>query len=131
MTYCPFCGGKLDRSGKCPDCGQDYGNKPQFNTEQAPHCDVCGINNTDDEKNSLPVWFKIIAVFLMLVISSGALIGLIVGAVLSTSKNPMYSTYGKCILKLAVIVIIIKVAIMAVVWLTVGFGSIFLMFNSI
>ena len=132
MTYCPFCGGKLNSNGKCPDCGHDYGTGSDFNAGSAPHCDVCGDGSTNGDF-TVPTLHKVLMVIAMLVIGSGTIIGIIVGAVLSTSKDPKYKAYGKSLLKLGIILLIIKlVAIVAlyILYVTIGLGSVFFIFNS-
>lgn len=129
MAYCPFCGGKLDGSGKCPECGHDYGTSGSFNTEVNQNSSVFGTDNGNGEF-TVSTLFKAVAVIAMLVIGSGSIIGLIAGAVLSTSKDYKYKAYGKCLLKLALILLIIKIVLIAILYLTVGLGSMFVIFNT-
>ena len=132
MAYCPFCGGKLDINGKCPDCGHNYGTGSDFSAGSTPHCDICGDGSANGDF-IVPTLHKVLMVIAMLVIGSGTIIGIIIGAVLSTSKDPKYKAYGKCLLKLGLILLIIKVvAVVAlyILYVTIGFGSMFLIFNS-
>lgn len=132
MTYCPFCGGKLDSNGKCPDCGRNYGTGSDFNAGSTPHCDACGDSSTNGDFTVLAL-HKVLIVIAMLVIGSGSIIGIIAGAVLLTGKDPKYKAYGKCLLKLGIILLIIKAVvavILYILYLTIGFSSIFLIFNS-
>jgi len=50
-------------------------------------------------------------------VSGGTIVGIIAGAVLSTSKDPKFKSYGKWLLKTALIVLVTKVILTIVVFI--------------
>ncbi|MBQ2753096.1 MAG: hypothetical protein IJF29_03135 [Firmicutes bacterium] len=107
MSYCPFCGEKIKEGGKCTGCGYTPSNGNSFSANGADHCDACGSGfGNEKSEYSIPLWLKIVLVLAMIFISGGTIIGIIVGAVLSTSKDPKYKAGGKWLLKAAIIVLV-------------------------
>ena len=131
MSYCPFCGEKIKDGGKCTGCGYTPDNGNSFSANGADHCDACesGFGNEKSEY-IIPLWLKIVLVLAMIFISGGTIIGIIVGAVLSTSKDPKFKAYGKWLLKTALILIVVKAIItiiMFVLFMFMGItGAIFM-----
>ena len=118
MSFCPFCGENIKDGGKCTGCGYtpDNSTKGAFNSS-------FGTENINYE---IPTWLKIVIVVAMFLVGGGTIIGLIAGAVLSTSKDPKYKTYGKWLFKAALITIAVKVVISVIafiLFMVVGVGG--------
>lgn len=95
--YCPFCGKKTDDNGVCHECGYNPGT---------------GFDDGGKKQvSSIPVWAKILLACGLFFISGATVIGIIIGLVLKTSKDPQYAEYGRIILKYSLIMLAVKVAI--------------------
>ncbi len=101
MSYCPFCGEKIEDGLKCKKCGYtpSAGNKT--------------------EKYEIPTWLKLVMVAAMFFVSGGSIIGAIAGAVLSSSKDDKYKFYGKWILKAALIMLAVKAVIAVIAFILI------------
>ena len=118
MSFCPFCGKKIE-DGKCPGCGYTAANNENYTAHNADF----GMEKNDYE---IPLWLKAVIILAMVFLSGGSIIGVIAGAVLSSSKDPKFKNYGKWLLKTALIVLIVKavLAIIAFIFImVVGVGG--------
>jgi len=106
MSYCPFCGEKIKDGEKCKGCGYVPNNGNSFSN-----------SNGDKAVYEIPLWLKVVIIIAMILVSGGTIIGIIAGAVLSTSKDPKYKFYGKWLLKTSLIVLVVTLVISLVLFI--------------
>lgn len=111
MPFCENCGKELEVGQKCPYCANDNTEgefKGEFN--QKPFDET-------EKKYDFPIWVKIVLCLGMLFIGWGSIIGIVVGAVLKTSKDDSWRYYGGVILKLALIMLAVKAAVVVLIFI--------------
>lgn len=131
MSYCPFCGGKLDSKGNCQSCGYTSSNNNDEILGEAVETESkiiddnrpSGNSNRDYYSNSrndseqffrqaedyftkdLNVWLKVLFVILSFV---NVFLGFIIAIILLTSQYPRYKSFGIKLLLLCVVLLIVS-----------------------
>ena len=132
MSYCPFCGGKLDSKGNCQSCG--YTSSPNndeilgeaVEKESKIIDDNRVYNNSGNSQNysggqndaeqffrqaedyftkDLNVWLKVLFVILSFV---NVFLGFIIAIILLTSQYPRYKSFGIKLILLCIVLLVIS-----------------------
>lgn len=132
MSYCPFCGGKLDSKGNCQSCG--YTSSPNndeilgeaVEKESKIIDDNRGYNNSGSSQNysssqndaeqffrqaenyftkDLNVWLKVLFVILSFV---NVFLGFVIAIILLTSQYPRYKSFGLKLILLCIVLLIVS-----------------------
>ena len=132
MSYCPFCGGKLDGRGNCPSCG--YTSSPNndeilgeaVEKESKIIDDNRTYNNSGSSQNysgsqndaeqffrqaenyftkDLNVWLKVLFVILSFV---NVFLGFVIAIILLTSQYPRYKSFGLKLILLCIVLLIVN-----------------------
>lgn len=132
MSYCPFCGGKLDGRGNCPSCG--YTSSPNndeilgeaVEKESKIIDDNRTYNNSGSSQNysgsqndaeqffrqvenyftkDLNVWLKVLFVILSFV---NVFLGFVIAIILLTSQYPRYKSFGLKLILLCIVLLIVS-----------------------
>ena len=131
MSYCPFCGGKLDSKGNCQSCGytsspnndEILGEAVEKETKIIDDNRPSGNSNRDYYSNSrndseqffrqaedyftkdLNVWLKVLFVILSFV---NVFLGFVIAIILLTSQYPRYKSFGIKLILLCIVLLIIS-----------------------
>lgn len=131
MSYCPFCGGKLDSKGNCQSCGYTSSNNNDEILGEAVEKESkiiddnrpSGNSNRDYYSNSrndseqflrqaedyftkdLNVWLKVLFVILSFV---NVFLGFIIAIILLTSQYPRYKSFGIKLILLCIVLLVIS-----------------------
>lgn len=124
MPFCTNCGKEIEEAGKCPFCGTEKENPvavKEFNEKPF---------GESKEKSLIPWWIKVLLCICMLFISWGSVIGIVVGGIISTSRDEEWKSKGASILKLGVIMLVIKIVIYVLI-IGIGFSWLVSLFRMI
>lgn len=131
MSYCPFCGGKLDSKGNCQSCGYTSSNNNDEILGEAVETESkiiddnrpSGNSNRDYYSNSrndseqffrqaedyftkdLNVWLKVLFVILSFV---NVFLGFVIAIILLTSQYPRYKSFGIKLILLCIVLLVIS-----------------------
>lgn len=109
MPFCTNCGKELEEAGKCPFCDNE---KDQADVVKKFNENPFGESK---EKSLIPWWIKVLLCICMLAVSWGSVIGIVIGGIMTTSKDAEWKYKGSTIMKLGVIVLVIKIVITVLV----------------
>ena len=127
MKECSFCGAKIkDETKPCPGCGYNpnpseeiYGDAKEIDSQiiEENH-----QQNTFDVRHKvLPTWLKVVLVVITILLSP--IVGIIVGIVLLFSESDDYRSFGKKLIIITILFLVVTMGLGLIGAMAVIFGA--------